>query len=1262
MLVMLRRLSVVLSVVLTLALTLGGWSHGIGTGGGGGGTPVAGVYYLAPGGSDGNDGQTPANAWASPNHPLNCGDVVHMQAGSYNPLNFAAGKWGTVANCPSTTTGSYFASLVCDGPFVQDCSLTGSGGNVVQVTASNWLVKHLFATANYANGRCFTAGDAVTLYHHIAFVDVYAKNCGAGVLADKVDYVAYVGLLSYGGDVVGQCVTAYKQNHPVNLDSFSGTHNFTAAAFVLNTVSTAGCGEGLLLLQWDHLDDTAIVYTGQGAIEQSLAIGNGAWCVAPVAITAPVFIDHVSCWGNFRGTDRTANSEAGLFSTKNTTVSNGIFQATINQTAGSTGTPACATTNNGAVFAALYNSGTGGANVVKDSYIVGVGGLNECTLPGSVAPTRSNITNASPGFAGAQQISAAPDCSAAATVTSCIAGLRANFVPSGGAASLGYQPPTSCRPDPLWPNWLLVSDVPSGLVTTPCPGPVVAITTPAGGAPISGSLAVNALCLPACTQVTFQVDGAQFAIDTTSPYAGSFDTTTVANGPHTVSAVGVNASGTTTTTIGITVNNVAPSPTVAITAPANNATVSGSISITGTCALAGVNCTQVVYQMDGATFATTSAPFSTSFDTTTVANGAHTLAANGTTAGGGQGNASITLNVNNAVAAYTGPGDIAAAASPSFGYTHWYGVRAYSAATRGQKLMNVCVNNDAACADVFSSATTGDLVPATIGGITCPNQVGSCTIRTAYDLTQSTATTSPGLNATQLTIASRPLLVAKAVPILGVNRACIWYPDSPTKFLATAAVPGGAWGAFPMTMSAVAQSNITGTRGGNPASFPVIFGAPAGGFVNGGINWPNSPTLVFSPPNGLNQTNGVYVFSGDGRSVAFSQEAIPHAIQGMFGTGASAATSTAYVDGVLTTGLIGNANEPIDTGGVITLGGQDSGHRMVGLICEVGYASGNRSNSNAAINNNQLAYYTTPTTTYTPVLDFTLTFDGFAAGTRVDLPTQQLVFQSPNNNFNYWHNYNYNAAAGGPCPDPGKDTAGQGATCVLAPTASLQIVSGGNPNNAFQQTYPTGSSSNISPACCGLEGGVWIGQRLSIPGGANVIDLEWDQFIVPGFDLSTSADGKIGPTIYFVDPTSGRGAECTMQIEFFGSSVNVINLSDGGSPGGAVVEMQNGPQASGAKPQFQTGGWVHWRTQNAIGPNLPNSWCKVWLTPIGGTTPIPFDNYTRNGGTRPSYTSTTSARFDFNVHFGGVYAAANNSSVRFDNMRFRAYNVPGSPP
>ena len=70
---------------------------------------------MSPTGSDSNNGLTAATAWATPNHAVNCGDVIIAAAGIY-PVQ---PNWGTVSNCPSTSGGIdgkggvYFASVLC---------------------------------------------------------------------------------------------------------------------------------------------------------------------------------------------------------------------------------------------------------------------------------------------------------------------------------------------------------------------------------------------------------------------------------------------------------------------------------------------------------------------------------------------------------------------------------------------------------------------------------------------------------------------------------------------------------------------------------------------------------------------------------------------------------------------------------------------------------------------------------------------------------------------------------------------------------------------------------------------------------------------------------------------------------------------------------------------------------------------------------------------------------------------------------------------
>lgn len=76
--------------------------------------------------------------------------------------------------------------------------------------------------------------------------------------------------------------------------------------------------------------------------------------------------------------------------------------------------------------------------------------------------------------------------------------------------------------------------------------------------------------------------------------------------------------------------------------------------------------------------------------------------------------------------AYTGPGDAVSGAKLSLS------VRAYSAATRGNKLMNVCATDLAHCADFLSDATTGDLVFQTVNGNAC-GSTGTCVVKNWYD-------------------------------------------------------------------------------------------------------------------------------------------------------------------------------------------------------------------------------------------------------------------------------------------------------------------------------------------------------------------------------------------------------------------------------------------------------------------------------------------------------------------------------------------------
>jgi subtilisin family serine protease len=93
--------------------------------------------------------------------------------------------------------------------------------------------------------------------------------------------------------------------------------------------------------------------------------------------------------------------------------------------------------------------------------------------------------------------------------------------------------------------------------------PTVALTSPAEGATVSGTVTVSADASDdhGVTQVEFFVDGASIGADAVAPYALGWDTTTLADGAHVVKAVATDTIGQTAEdTSSVTVHN-APAPT-----------------------------------------------------------------------------------------------------------------------------------------------------------------------------------------------------------------------------------------------------------------------------------------------------------------------------------------------------------------------------------------------------------------------------------------------------------------------------------------------------------------------------------------------------------------------------------------------------------------------------------------------------------------------------------------------------------------------------
>nr|CEL18799.1 Chitinase [Kibdelosporangium sp. MJ126-NF4]CTQ96348.1 Chitinase (EC 3.2.1.14) [Kibdelosporangium sp. MJ126-NF4] len=108
----------------------------------------------------------------------------------------------------------------------------------------------------------------------------------------------------------------------------------------------------------------------------------------------------------------------------------------------------------------------------------------------------------------------------------------------------------------------------SAVVTGDTTPPSVSVTAPTGGATVSGTvnLTANASDAGGIAGVQFKVDGVSVGTeDTVAPYASTWNSGSVPNGAHQITAVARDSGGNTATSavVSVTVNNVGPPPPVA---------------------------------------------------------------------------------------------------------------------------------------------------------------------------------------------------------------------------------------------------------------------------------------------------------------------------------------------------------------------------------------------------------------------------------------------------------------------------------------------------------------------------------------------------------------------------------------------------------------------------------------------------------------------------------------------------------------------------
>jgi peptidoglycan/xylan/chitin deacetylase (PgdA/CDA1 family) len=170
---------------------------------------------------------------------------------------------------------------------------------------------------------------------------------------------------------------------------------------------------------------------------------------------------------------------------------------------------------------------------------------------------------------------------------------------------------------------------PAGDVTTP----TVSLTAPLTNSTVSGTavtISANAADNVGVDRVVFSVDGAVVGSDDTSPYAIAWNSRTVANGAHTVTATVFDTSGNTQTAGPRPFNtqNDLTVPSVTLTAPADGANVTGTAVPVTADASDNVAVDHVDFYVDTNVVGTDSTtPYETSWNSRSVTNGTHAVSA-----------------------------------------------------------------------------------------------------------------------------------------------------------------------------------------------------------------------------------------------------------------------------------------------------------------------------------------------------------------------------------------------------------------------------------------------------------------------------------------------------------------------------------------------------------------------------------------------------------------------------------------------------------
>jgi len=439
------------------------------------------TYYLATaasGGNDSNGGLSIRTPWLTPNHAVNCGDVILAAAGAYSPANFTYNKWGKVT-CAAGNNVAWLKCVTFDA-----CKIFAGGSNVdgISVTASYWGVQGWEATATTDTSACFKAysvSPAVEI-HHIIFANDIANGCYSGgfTIGNNqdvgVDYFVVVGTITYNAAQSSlACDSGIDIYQPVQSDSLPGTHIYIAGNFSWANVDPNPCaggaptdGNGLILDTLDGTHGLPSPYTAQVVVDNNILIANGGrgfevFNNSVGSSHAAIYARHNTVWGNNFDLSNinVLCGEMTLNAALN--VQEFLNLAVTSATDGCSGDPlyAYSVANGNSTDLVYSNVGWAASGTYSDE----ASSLGFSFGPNNLFGTNPNFVNATaPG---------APSCGGTSSVPNCMATVIATFMPTTSAAkAYGYQVPSATQSyDPLFPQWLCNVNLPAGLVTVGCP-------------------------------------------------------------------------------------------------------------------------------------------------------------------------------------------------------------------------------------------------------------------------------------------------------------------------------------------------------------------------------------------------------------------------------------------------------------------------------------------------------------------------------------------------------------------------------------------------------------------------------------------------------------------------------------------------------------------------------------------------------------------------------------------------------------------------